>query len=147
MIQRAGDLFTSDAPAYGHGVNCQGVMGAGVAAIVRNRWPHVYDAYKARCEVQGLMPGEVQVVDVSLGAQPPLYIVNMATQNMPGPDATINNIDQAAHAAAVIAEAFDWDCIAIPRIGCGIGGLTWDEVRPVLLDAEGNGFQWEVWTL
>ena len=29
-----------------HGVNCQGVMGSGVALAIRNKWPVVYDEYK-----------------------------------------------------------------------------------------------------
>lgn len=149
MINRMGDMFTSDAPAIGHGVNCQGVMGAGVANLMRAKYPTVYAAYKRRCDSGNLIPGETQVVPIPFdeAVGPPFYVVNMATQSMPGPDARIFHIEGAASAAALVAEAFDWGRIAIPRIGCGIGGLTWDEVRPVLEATEGNGFQWEVWTL
>lgn len=45
-----GDIFTSDANLILHQVNCQGVMGGGVALQVRQKYPEVYSAYKALCD-------------------------------------------------------------------------------------------------
>ena len=30
-------------------VNCMGVMGAGLAAQIRRKWPNVYNEYRKRC--------------------------------------------------------------------------------------------------
>ena len=43
-----------------------------------------------------------------------------------------------------------FDRVAIPLIGCGIGGLVWSAVEPVLTAMENPNridFQWEVWSL
>lgn len=45
-----GDIFNCDADAILHQVNCQGVMGSGVAKQVREKFPTVFRYYKARCD-------------------------------------------------------------------------------------------------
>lgn len=45
-----GNIFDSKADAILHQVNCQGVMGSGVAKQVREKFPAVFKHYKARCD-------------------------------------------------------------------------------------------------
>lgn len=148
MNELQGDLFTSDAPALGHGVNCAGVMGAGIAKQFREKFPHNYENYRAACHGGMLRPGGIHV-NVERGK----YLINMASQNMPGADASYEWLFSAAYKAAKGAVAKDIDRIAIPEIGCGIGGLKWSSVRAVLEAVEsitnnsglGGPFEWEVW--
>ena len=44
-----GNILDSDADAILHQVNCQGVMGAGLAKQIRGRYPNVYEKYKNAC--------------------------------------------------------------------------------------------------
>ena len=44
-----GDIFQSDADVILHQVNCQGVMGSGIAKQVREKYPKVYKEYKELC--------------------------------------------------------------------------------------------------
>lgn len=46
-----GDIFESDAHIIAHQVNCQGVMGSGIALQVKNKFPKVYNEYKSHCEL------------------------------------------------------------------------------------------------
>lgn len=148
MIEKTGDMFTSDAPALGHGVNCAGVMGAGVAKTFREKYPHNYENYRAACLRKQLKPGQVHV-----NFENGVYILNMATQNMPGADATYPRIFEAALKAAEGAVAKGITRVAIPEIGSHIGGLEWEAVKRVLKDVEfivnfnnnGPAFDWEVW--
>jgi O-acetyl-ADP-ribose deacetylase (regulator of RNase III) len=144
MLKRKGDLFTTDAPAIGHGVNCQGLMGAGVAAIFRDKFPKNYNQYKTNCDLKFLRPGEsfLYVED----GQP---IFNLATQDQPGPDAQYRWVLKAATNAMEQAEQLKLDRIAIPLIGCGIGGLNWEPVEAILHATELSfpNTQWEVWKL
>ena len=43
------DIFTTDCDIIVHQVNCYGVMGAGIAKQVKERYPDVYDIYKSLC--------------------------------------------------------------------------------------------------
>lgn len=144
MIKRKGDLFSTDAPAIGHGVNCQGLMGAGVAKIFKDKFPKNYQAYYDVCDLKFLQPGETFV-----RSEDGLFIFNMATQNQPGPDAQYRWVLLAATDAMKQADKLNLDRIAIPQIGCGIGGLNWEPVEKILHATE-LAFpktQWEVWKL
>lgn len=147
MITRTGDLFTTKLKAIGHGVNLEGVMGAGVAKIVREQFPEAYEHYKYACDHRVLFPGAAQMVNTESGYGK--IIVNMGTQLEPGPHAELRLIKLAA---ANAAESLQWyrgiEGMAIPKIGCGIGGLDWHDVLPLLLDVEDEyEFEFEVWEL
>lgn len=71
---------------------------------------------------------------------------NMATQDRPGPRARIEWVKDSAKLVAEFAQVHNIDRVAIPRIGCGIGGLEWADVRLALSAAETGMFQFEVWT-
>lgn len=46
IIYKSGNLLDANVDYITHQVNCQGVMGSGIAKQIRDRWPHVYDEYK-----------------------------------------------------------------------------------------------------
>lgn len=126
---REGDLFGAGIPALAHGVNCRGSMGAGIAAQFRGRYPKMYESYRRRCARGAIRPGEVFPWQTATGV-----IYNLATQEMPGPDAQPWMI--AAAVGQMIAGAhhdFGITEIAMPMIGCGIGGLTENDLRRCLV--------------
>lgn len=45
-----GDLLEASEDILGHQVNCQGVMGSGIAKILRDRYPNLYPEYKKYCD-------------------------------------------------------------------------------------------------
>lgn len=45
-----GDIFDSDSDAILHQVNCQWVMESDIAKQVKDRYPAVYQHYKACCD-------------------------------------------------------------------------------------------------
>jgi len=119
ITYRDGDLFTSGLPAIAHGVNCRGVMGAGIAAQFRQRWPDMYEAYRRYCASGLLAPGDV------FSWWPPQGIIfNLATQPGPGANAQPWMIAAAAGRMIQVAhDVFGITDIGLPMIGCGIGGL------------------------
>jgi O-acetyl-ADP-ribose deacetylase (regulator of RNase III) len=50
----SGDLFANaqEVEAFGHGCNCQGSMGAGIARTFRQHYPKMYEQYRARCKAE-----------------------------------------------------------------------------------------------
>lgn len=131
-----GDLFASDIKAIGHGVNRRGFMGAGVAKTVRVLYPEVFKVYREICL---LKPEEFplgEVLPASDPSQPGDVVFNMATQDLPGPNADLEAIYTSAMTTLAIAKDLGFPEVAIPKIGSGIGGLKWEDVEEKLLLAE-----------
>ncbi len=123
-----GDLFGMDLPAIGHGVNCAGVMGAGIAVEFKRRWPVMYLEYKALCTDERLVPGDIFTWYAGHGVR----VYNMATQQRPDGGARLHIIGKCVRAVLEHARQRDLPKVGIPRIGAGLGGLDWDDVRVVL---------------
>ena len=152
-VDYTGNIFDTNVDCIGHGVNCIGLMGAGLAAQIKKLYPTVFNAYKAKCDgVGGFYPGEVQFVKSAIPMQHSVidsrrYIANMATQYLPGRDATLERVNIALHNAYVNKPA-DVMSFAFPQIGCGIGGLSWVDVKPLIIDYSNSfGIYTELWSL
>lgn len=124
VIEITGDLLKQPFPAIGHGVNCQGVMGAGIAKAFADKWPELEMAYKIKCGRGEIVPGTVYPFQVKDG---PL-VLNLASQNMPGPDAKLQWLESAYGHALDILLSKGIDTFGLPLIGCGIGGLKEEDV-------------------
>lgn len=61
-----------------------------------------------------------------------MTIFNLASQQLPGADARLPAIETALRRMVVLAGEGDVSPIGLPRIGAGIGGLAWPDVRAVI---------------
>ena len=125
---RTGDLFALGLPGLAHGVNCQGQLG-GLALHFAERWPDMADAYVDECSGGRLELGGVFVWTAADGT----VIYNLATQLHGGPNAELGAIESSLRSAVEHAEDHGITTIGLPRIGAGIGGLKWEDVRAVIV--------------
>jgi O-acetyl-ADP-ribose deacetylase (regulator of RNase III) len=133
-----GNLFDLNLPAIGHGVNCRGMMGAGIAKQFRDRYPDMYKAYKSACAANGPEILAGRCMPWQPGPGEPL-ILNLFTQIDPGPNADVRLIRKAVLQSFNYCSMFNIYTLGIPLIGCGIGGLDWDrEVLPAIADVAGD---------
>lgn len=142
---RSGDLFFSSAPAFGHGVNARGFMNAGIAKEFRLRFPAMCEEYQTLCRAGGLVAGTTHAWrDPESGR----WVYNLASQDEPGPHARLEWLDSSARAMVGHAVRHGVPKIALPRIGCGIGGLRWPDVERVLSEVarDSEAVRLEVWT-
>lgn len=121
-----GDLLNSGEQVIAHGCNCQGVMGAGIAGQIAKRWPNVLEENIKMGRL--FHPGAIQVVPAEPEGKPAV-VINMATQDKPGANARLEWVYLAFRNLAERCVVAGVDRVAIPQIGCGIGGLVWDEVE------------------
>lgn len=126
-LQLEGDILIA------HGVNCQNVMGSGVAKALYTKWPEVKTRYH---EHQPQILGDVGFVLVDAH----ITVANCWTQityGRTGVHAKPDAIQCCMGRCAVAARTLGTSTIYIPRIGCGLGGLDWDrDVEPLLLQLE-----------
>lgn len=133
-----------------HGCNCQGKMGSGVAKAIRARWPAAYTQYKGYYDSRsnGLPLGLAQIVAVEFSNNTATkFIANCMTQQYYGKDgkvyASLEAIKSSLTEVADFASKYNYS-VALPPIGCGLGGLNWKEVGPIvekIFDDAGVEFQ------
>lgn len=130
------DITTVERGVIAHGVNCQGVMGSGVALAIRHKWPVVYDRYKSIPTGKTVL-GTAQLVDIK--GDDSLFVVNCFTQlfyGVGGKFADPKAIDSSLWDAYTWADYYHLD-LYIPKIGAGSGGLDWEtEVLPIIEHAD-----------
>lgn len=133
------DITTVERGIIVQGVNCLGLMGSGVALAIRNKWPKVYNEYRHFWSIfknpkQELL-GFSQTVEVSKFDE--LHVVNGFTQVTCGNDgkvyATLTAVEEVLQNTFAFAD-FKHLPIYLPRIGCGLGGLQWNDVEEILLE-------------
>lgn len=129
MEMTRGDILQADAEALVNTVNCVGVMGRGVALQFRKAFPDNFEFYKAACDRHELLPGKMLVYDLGR-LQNPRYIINFPTKRHWKGKARLDDIEAGLKALAGEIRNRGIRSIAIPPLGCGLGGLNWSDVRP-----------------
>lgn len=134
---KQGDLLRQDdVDAIVNTVNCVGVMGKGIALQFKNKWPANYSAYEAACKARQVRPGAMFVFD-SGGLIKPNFIINFPTKDHWRGKSRIEFIREGLVDLVAQVKRLGIRSIAIPPLGCGNGGLAWDEVRPLIEQAFG----------
>jgi O-acetyl-ADP-ribose deacetylase (regulator of RNase III) len=132
MIEfQEGDMPRADAEALINTVNCVGIMGRGIALQFRKEFPENYDAYKAVCDRGELHPGMMLVFSVNQ-LQNPRYIINFPTKRHWKGKSRIEDIRSGLQSLVEEIRQRGVESIAIPPLGCGLGGLDWNQVRPLI---------------
>jgi O-acetyl-ADP-ribose deacetylase (regulator of RNase III) len=127
-----GDLFQAGEQIIGHQVNCQGMMGSGVAKQMKRLYPEVFTAYAQLCgekEKEQLL-GLCQLVP--LEGKSGQYAANLFGQLTYGRSGTKYTDDDALRKAFIRLSEFAKQhqlTVALPyKIGCDRGGGDWDTV-------------------
>jgi O-acetyl-ADP-ribose deacetylase (regulator of RNase III) len=134
IVITSGDLFESPAQTLVNATNCIGIMGGGIAKAFRERYPAMYFEYVKECERGHHTPTEPHFWfndDCRLFPEDGhKHVLNIATKTEPKCRSTIENIRLGLFTTALRAKEWGITSLAIPALGCGLGGLDWAEVRP-----------------
>ena len=137
IVYTSGDLLQSEAEALVNAVNCQGVMGKGLALQFKKAFPENYSAYAAACRHRSLRPGRMHVFERGL-PDGPRYIVNFPTKDRWRNPSLMSYITTGLEALAWEIERREIRSIALPALGCGLGGLPWTGVMAAIESAMGR---------
>ena len=127
------DLFTEPHPLIAHGCNAQGVMGAGVAKIIKNKFPQAFNRYKEECdEYKRYKRTEWILGNVILEGT----IANCITQEFYGIDTdryvSYDAIDTCMLKLRTLIFYKLIPYIAMPKIGAGLGGGNWEVIEAII---------------
>lgn len=123
-----GNIFESDAEALVNTVNCVGVMGRGIAFQFKKIFPENFKAYEAACKRGALRPGQMFVFETGRLTNPK-FIINFPTKRHWRGNSRLEDIDTGLVDLVNVIRNNGIRTIAIPPLGCGLGGLNWNEVR------------------
>jgi O-acetyl-ADP-ribose deacetylase (regulator of RNase III) len=129
-----GDILQADAEALVNTVNCVGIMGRGIALQFSKAFPGNFDDYKKACDHKQLHPGMMLVHNLGR-LQNPRYVINFPTKRHWKGKSKIEDIQSGLKTLIEEVRKRNIRSIAIPPLGCGLGGLDWQQVRPMIDEA------------
>ena len=145
--RKSGDIFAGDWQAIVNPVNCVGTMGAGLALAFKKRFPVMFTAYRKRC-LSSTKPwdrikvGLVWIWDTGNEAWDvwggPQYVVNFPTKDDWKNPSKLEWISDGLSDLAYHIIDKNIASIALPALGCGYGGLEFEEVKNLIEEKLGT---------
>jgi O-acetyl-ADP-ribose deacetylase (regulator of RNase III) len=129
-----GNLLEADVDSLVNPVNTQGVMGKGLALAFKNEFPENFRAYAQACQSGQVRTGQMFITEQQalLG---PRWIINFPTKQHWRDPSKLEWIDQGLEDLRAVLTEKQILSVAIPPLGCGLGGLDWELVKPRIEDA------------
>lgn len=126
-----GNLLKSDAEALINTVNCVGHMGKGIALQFKKAFPENYEAYRRACDGGEVEPGRMFIFETGTIFNP-RFIINFPTKRHWRGKSTYEDIERGLGALVDDLRSLHVQSIAVPPLGCGLGGLDWVRVRAMI---------------
>lgn len=128
-----GDILLSNAQAIAHGISPNENFDRGLAFTLGEMWPAMAQAYRNYAQQVHPKPGELWSWN---GFDTKLYcLLTQAGSFDPGAlprRATIANVDECLQRLRNALLHENIHSLALPRLATGIGGLSWEDVRPLI---------------
>lgn len=122
------DIFDSDCEVITNPVNCVGVMGGGLALAFKNKFPKMYLKYKEMCANREIIPGKVYLVEGDERHKILLFPTKDHYKYLSRYKYITGGL------RSLVRQYKDWGIrsIALPALGCGLGGLDWEDVNSAI---------------
>jgi O-acetyl-ADP-ribose deacetylase (regulator of RNase III) len=135
-----GDILETKAAAIAQGVAANDPMNHGLAAALHERYPAMHKDFHHWCRQKHPKPGSAWLWSGAGGVR----VINLITQDggyehgSKRQRATVSDVNHALRALRKLIEQEHIASVALPRIGTGVDGLDWSEVRPLIESQLGN---------
>ena len=134
---KQGNILTTDAEVLVNTVNTVGVMGKGIALQFKKAFPDNYEAYKKACKDGLLKPGHMFTFKRRTLPNP-RYIINFPTKRHWKAKSKLTDIKDGLIDLVKEVNNLKAKSVAVPPLGCGLGGLNWAIVYPLMKEAFAN---------
>jgi O-acetyl-ADP-ribose deacetylase (regulator of RNase III) len=122
-----GDIFESKAHVIVNTVNCQGVMGKGLALAFKQKYPAMFNVYQQECRT-----GKLRIGKPTLFQKSTPWILNFPTKDTWRANSKIEYLEKGLEFLVAHYKNAGIKSIAFPKLGAQNGKLSWDEVGPVM---------------
>lgn len=144
-----GDMFFSNMQTLTVSVNCVGVMGKGLASTAKYRFPDVYVKYQEVCKNKKLQIGkpylykrelsirdqlgdETLLLEPNLNGNSQTWFLLFPTKNHWRNNSNLEEIEKGLQWLCDNYKSEGIKSLAMPALGCGLGGLQWRDVGPLM---------------
>lgn len=128
----SGSIFESEAVALVNPVNTVGVSGKGLALQFKQKFPRAFDQYSSACFIGAVRPGLVLAVRYPKSNK---YIIHFPTKRHWRSPSRIEDIESGLVGLIDVLREEGIQSVAIPALGCGLGGLNWKAVKQLIENA------------
>ena len=147
LLVDGGDIFFSELQTLAVTVNLQGVMGKGLALRAREQFSDVYVEYEKACRTKKITSArpyiykrEASVADELTDLKPyrkqiknPVkWFLLFATKRHWRTPSRLEDIESGLKWIQTNFRAAKIQSLAMPALGCSLGGLSWTEVAPLM---------------
>jgi O-acetyl-ADP-ribose deacetylase (regulator of RNase III) len=122
-----GDIFESKAQVIVNTVNCQGVMGKGLALAFKQRYPAMFPVYQQECKA-----GRLRIGRPSLYKESAPWILNFPTKDTWKANSKIEYLEKGLEYFIANYKKAGITSVAFPKLGAQNGKLSWDDVGPLM---------------
>ena len=136
IYEVAGDILHTGADAIAHGVAANDPMKQGLAAALHERYPAMHKDFHHWCRQHHPKLGSAWIWSGAGGVR----IINLVTQeggyehgSKPA-QATVASVNHSLRALKKIIADESLRSVALPRLATGVGGLAWNDVRPLIMN-------------
>lgn len=126
-----GNIFDSKCSTLVNTVNCVGVMGKGIALDFKKKYPGMFDEYQTLCKEGRVKPGQPYLYRDLAGNS----IINFPTKDNWRSPSKFSYITKGLKWFQQSYQELGITSVAFPPLGCGNGGLKWDDVGPEMYRA------------
>jgi O-acetyl-ADP-ribose deacetylase (regulator of RNase III) len=124
-----GDIFESKAQVIVNTVNCQGVMGKGLALAFKQKYPAMFKVYQQECRTGKLHIGKPTLYQESIP-----WILNFPTKDSWRGNSKLEYLQKGLKFLVAHYKNAGVKSIAFPKPGTQNGKLSWDEVGPLMAE-------------
>lgn len=129
-----GDILLTKAQAVAHGIGPDDDFNHGLARALREKWPALAKDYRHYAHQVHPKPGEIW----AWGGVGGVRFYNLLTQEgsfdhgAKSGRATVANVNHSLRRLRHDIQKEQIRSLALPRLATGVGGLDWNEVRPLI---------------
>lgn len=138
LMSENDSIFDSGAEALVCPVNCVGVMGGGLAKEFKERFRHVFPNYWLLWKNKAIKVNAPLATCTCEDTYTILYqIIFFPTKKHWKDPSQLEYVKTGLYhlVEGLSSDTEDIESIAIPALGCGLGGLDWNDVRPLIEEA------------
>ncbi len=140
IVEVEGDILLSDTECIAHGVAPGDHFSQGLALSLREAWPSMVKDFRHFCQTTHPKPGEL-VMWGGAGGKRLIHLLTQEASSVQGGRpgrATTVYVNHALRELRLFIEKEGVKNLALPRLATGVGGLSWEEVRPLIIQHLGE---------